>query len=112
MLNDIYTPAIPGHRPNLRMIEAEKVWAQQLVWADVIANSQNPQERDHAVYMSKRLTQLAEAIERGDCDPIPMCPCGRGGAIIWQGLCGVCLHEEAEAERLEARGNQREARGG
>jgi hypothetical protein len=105
-------PQMPGHRVNERAAQVERVWQQQLVWADVIATSDNPQERAHAVFMSNRLTRLAAAIERGDCDPIPMCPCGRGGAIIWQGLCGQCLHEEAEADRLEARGNQREARGG
>jgi hypothetical protein len=92
-------PQMPGHRVSERAIWVERVWQQQLVWADVIANSQDPQERAHAVYMSDRLTRLAAAIERGDTlveGDAPLCTCGRG-RVVWHGLCPDCLSEEDKA---------------
>jgi hypothetical protein len=119
--DDGYVPQVPGHRPNLRMIEAEKIWKQQLVWAHILETTDSEQERDHAVYMSKRLTQLAEAIERGDTlveGNAPLCTCGRG-LVTWAGKCEAC-HKEAprpadtrqSEEYLEGRDNWLTRRGG
>jgi hypothetical protein len=118
MLNDGYqdqSQLRPGHRTNAKADAARVVWQQASALVDYEYSDQPQHVKEWAKGMRERLENLAKELEAGSGlfkgDDTPICLCGRG-RVVFHGLCPDCLETEDREASLEARGNQREARGG